>query len=128
MTSSMDMYVCNIVARKKTYKEMRIHEERIDGGKWSFGEDIKSVEDPRKIPKQRQYQTYPKLNLATKKNLFQTFIFENIYKCENRTTYELIKGNEKSVITPQPYLRKTPRGGKRIARRISMKVAVPILF
>uniref|UniRef100_A0A2P2K9H2 Cold induced plasma membrane protein n=1 Tax=Rhizophora mucronata TaxID=61149 RepID=A0A2P2K9H2_RHIMU len=27
--------------------------------------------------------------------------------------------------TLQPYLRKTPRGGKRMAKRISMQVAVP---
>lgn len=40
---------------------MKIQEERIDGK--SFGEDIKSVYDPREVSKQRQNQTYPKLYL-----------------------------------------------------------------
>ena len=42
---------------------MKIQEERIDGK--SFGEDIKSVYDPREVSKQRQNQTYPKLYPAT---------------------------------------------------------------
>lgn len=33
--------------------------------------------------------------------------------------------SKNNLTTLQPYLRKTPRGGKRIAKRISMQVAVP---
>ena len=49
---------------------MKIQEKRIDGK--SFGEDKKSVDDPRKISKQRQNQTYPKLYLPPN-------IFKNSY-------------------------------------------------
>ena len=46
-----------------------------------------------KIPKQRQNQTYPKLNLATKYKIIPNFNFREIYKCENETTCESIKEN-----------------------------------
>ena len=61
--------------------------------KWSFGKDINGVEDPMEIPKQRQKQTYPKLNLATKYKIIPNFNFCEIYKCENETTFETIKEN-----------------------------------
>lgn len=71
---------------------MKRKQERIDGGK-SFGEDIKGVEDPRKIPEQRQNQTYPKLNLQQNTKIPINFYFCEL--CEKKTNYKN-KINEKN--------------------------------
>lgn len=61
---SMTIHVCRYKEsrEKKAYKETKRKEESMIDGK-SFGDDINGVDDPRKVPKQCQNQTYPKLSL-----------------------------------------------------------------
>ena len=90
------------------------------GGWWvSLGDGIDSIDNSRNVAKNGEQQTDPELYLwygicrdGSKKWIRERKKEEN-RECMSRYIYTL-----------QPCLRKTPRGGRMMARRISMQVAV----
>lgn len=90
-----------------------------------LGDGIDSINDTRDVAKEGQYKTDPKLHLhASSNKIFPRLITFYLYISFIDSKRKKNIRDDVGIITSQPYLRKTPRGGKIMAKRISTQVAV----
>jgi hypothetical protein len=95
-----------------------------------LGDGVDGIEDAGEVPEDGEQEADPELMLQEKKTRNQHRIRTFCCSPSRGLSIHVPAKKGKNLIfqlTPQPNLRKTPRGGRMMAMMMSMQVAVPMI-